>query len=87
MKLILCKKCQDIIRLREDVIRKCDCGETSGSYTDDINAWYSGDHAVPIGFNNRELLIAIRNVHPEDDRGYDFSAFVISTRCPTFQRK
>jgi hypothetical protein len=58
MKFIVCKECQDVVRL---VIgeRSCQCGKSKGSYENQLNAWYSGP-CVPIGFDNRSLNVAMQ---------------------------
>jgi len=58
MKLLLCKECQDIVRLI-DVKRTCKCGKVGGKYTDDLSAIYFGEMAVPIGFANSTLVKAV----------------------------
>lgn len=82
MKLVLCKECQDIVRLIEEK-RVCQCGKVGGKYVDDLNAVYFGDMAVPIGFANSTLIKAITN-QPENGMGFNFTAFVIPRICDTF---
>ena len=83
MKLLLCKNCQDVIRLIQNEKRTCKCGAVSGMYTDSLNAVYSGEHAIPIGFANSTLVRAIKN-QPENGMGETFTAFVIPKKCDTF---
>lgn len=83
MKLLLCKKCQDIIRL-VDIKRTCKCGRVGGKYTDSINAVYFGDSAIPIGFASSSLVKAIHN-QPIEGMGEGFIAFVIPKNCPTYK--
>ena len=83
MKLLLCKNCQDIIRLI-DTDRLCQCGAIGGKYTDSLNAVYFGDMAVPIGFANSTLTKAIQT-QPEDGMGENFTAFVIPKVCTTYR--
>lgn len=82
MKLLLCLKCQDVIKL--DVLgdhRRCKCGSSYGRYVDDINAEYGGPHAMLIGFANSSLVEAIRDQKQRGDRmdgmGRRFEAFII----------
>ena len=84
MKLLLCKKCQDVVRLSEDEKRICECGKVGGKYIDDLNAVYFGEMAVPIGFANSSLVNAIYN-QPEEGMGETFNAFVIPKVCPTYK--
>lgn len=39
--------------------RACECGESWGRYTDDVNAEYGGQ-AIPFGINNLSFHLAIR---------------------------
>ena len=85
MKLILCKKCSDVFKLDREW-RDCKCGECSGKYLNDLDAIYSGEYAVPIGFANSTLVDAIKN-QPMRGMGKEFTAFVIPTICPTMKKK
>lgn len=85
MKLLLCKNCQDVIRLVQEETRTCRCGKVSGKYLDDLNAVYSGKEAVPLGFANSSLVEALRN-QPEEGWGKEFTAFVIPKKCYTFEK-
>lgn len=82
MKLLLCKKCQDVIRLM-DYSRSCECGESNGRYLNNIDAIYFGDNAVPIGIDNISLVCALNN-QPQDGKGFCFEAFVIPKKCSTY---
>ena len=85
MKLILCKNCQDVVRLMQDEERFCKCGKSSGKYTDELNAWYKGgEFVVPLGFANGSLVKALHN-QPKEGLGENFSAFVIPEICDTFK--
>ena len=57
MKLLICKICNSVFNLTNKS-KSCECGKTTGHYTDTINAVYSGP-AIPIGFANTSLLNAI----------------------------
>ena len=83
MKLIVCRECQDVVRLIQGEKRTCKCGKVGGKYLDELNAVYFGDMAVPIGFANNSLAMAIRN-QPKQGMGQDFDAFVIPKVCNTF---
>lgn len=85
MKLLLCKNCQDVIRLIQGETRTCKCGAVSGKYLDNLNAIYSGDEAIPIGFANSTLVEAIRN-QSEEGMGKVFTAFVIPKKCYTIEK-
>ena len=52
MKLIRCKKCEDVVRLVHTEWRQCDCKKSGGQYNDDmISATVGGDCEV-IGLRN-----------------------------------
>ncbi|MFD1606465.1 MAG: hypothetical protein ABF649_17660 [Bacillus sp. (in: firmicutes)] len=82
MKLLLCKKCNHIFSLASQE-RICECNATKGRYIDEINAVYSGEFVVPLGFTNTSLLNAIKN-QPQTGLGELFTAFVIPKDCSTF---
>jgi len=84
MKLLLCKECQDIVKLIRDEKRVCKCGKVGGKYTDDLNAIYFGEMAVPIGFANGTLVKAVHK-QPNEGMGENFTAFVIPKVCPTYK--
>lgn len=82
MKLIFCKKCQDVVRLRE-VERICSCGASSGYYVDEVNAVIFGD-CVPVGVINDDFARAVRE-QPDGGYGKRFDAFVIPKQCDTIK--
>ncbi|MFP4019735.1 MAG: hypothetical protein ACLFUH_10865 [Bacteroidales bacterium] len=84
MKLIFCKECEDIVRLIPEETRYCQCGKSSGKYTDNLYAWYSGP-CIPIGIANSSLAEALTN-QPESGDGKKFNAFVIPKKCDTFSK-
>lgn len=81
MKLIYCFECQDVVRLF-NVERKCQCGKSSGRYTDYLNAVISGP-CVPLGFDNGSIARAFRyrDFRPHNE----FTAFIIPHNCATVQ--
>jgi len=84
MKLILCRKCQDVFKLQLEP-RTCLCGATWGKYgEDELHAQYSGEFAVPIGFSNDSFAFAVRH-QPAVGMGLDFLAFVIPKQCTTLE--
>ncbi len=85
MKLILCPKCADIVRLRmSKTMQVCTCGQSKGRYTDNLNAEYSGK-AIPLGIANSGLIEAIR-ARPDIGDGSTFEAWVMPKDCPTFKK-
>lgn len=58
MKLLLCIKCGDVLKL-DFKERACECGSVRGAYmTDGHHAWVS-DNAVVLGMNNKSLVRAV----------------------------
>ena len=84
MKLLLCKKCHDVFKLDFEE-RQCKCGSVRGKYLSELYAIYSGEHAVPLGFNNQSLVDAIIS-QPKVGRGVYFEAFVVPKVCSTFRK-
>ncbi len=82
MKLILCYKCQDVVK-GDFAPRTCKCGASGIQYLNDLNAIYWGD-AVPLGFANSSLVDAVSH-QPLGGMGREFKAFVIPVVCPTFK--
>ena len=84
MKLILCPKCQDILKvgLDQDHAAFCRCRLSWGYYAGDLIAYYGGK-AVPLGFDNSSLAKSIQT-QPADGLGRRFDAFVIPRKCDTF---
>lgn len=82
MKLILCRRCLDVLRLRFDK-RECACGASWGVYNDDLNATIGGQ-AIPLGFANSSFVAAVQD-QPESGLGRRFEAFVIPKQCPTIE--
>lgn len=83
MKLLLCKECQDVVRLIQEK-RVCKCGKVGGKYIDDLNAVYFGEMAIPIGFANSTLVQAVHN-QPKNGMGENFIAFVIPKISSTYK--
>lgn len=77
MKLILCPKCNDIVRLI-DSKRSCRCGASYGWYKNSRNAIVNKT-AIPIGIDNRSLAKAVRRrpVGIEASLDGTFNAFII----------
>jgi hypothetical protein len=81
VKLLYCTKCGGIFSICM-VEKTCRCGESSGAYTDFLNAWYKGP-CIPLGIANDSFTEAVRN-QPNMGSGEEFLAFVIPKNCPTF---
>jgi hypothetical protein len=84
MKLIYCRNCHFMFSLQEsDRFQWCKCGDSGGRYINDINAEFTGRHAVPIGIDNSTLVEAMF----KNNDITNFKAFVIDdATAPTFKR-
>ncbi len=84
MKLLYCKNCHDIIKLRF-MPRFCECERIGGVYINvlDIAIFGEKDLAVPLGITNPSFYNAIDNQPEEDtgDNGEIFLSFVIPSKC------
>ena len=52
MKLIICKNCDDVVRLIHTKWRKCECGQSGGQYNDDLMSATVGGNCEVIGIRN-----------------------------------
>lgn len=87
MKLLLCKKCSDVIKLTTSKVRRCECNHIAGLYVNDLDAIYAGKEAVPLGIANSSLRTAVEYPpEPDDTLGKVFIAFVIPTGAHTFNK-
>jgi len=99
MKLLMCRKCQDIIKM-QSFERACMCGLSKGRYLKDgHHAEYSGQYAVVIGVDNDSLRKAIVDTDVEiseliemcieaggENGKQDFTAFKMK-ECETLKKK
>ena len=85
MKLIFCMNCFDLVHLK-GFIQRCQCGESYGQYTDELQATYGGEKCIPVGINNHSFISALKN-QPEGGMGKRFEAFVIPKACPTMKKE
>jgi hypothetical protein len=98
MKLIFCEKCHDLVTLRKNVDRTCECGESGGKSVDDLNAEIWGP-CYKIGFANHSFTAAIIAQRLSGDsiekmqygiasvtKGRDFEAFIIPESAKTMKR-
>jgi hypothetical protein len=84
MKLLYCRKCNDIFNLTIGKNKNCSCGNAGGRYIDEINAVYWGENVYPIGFVNESIKKAII-CRPNRGQGCRFEAFIIP-KCPTMMK-
>jgi hypothetical protein len=85
VKLLKCGNCGDIFSLNFTV-KTCSCGKVSGAYTDELNAWYSGETAMPLGIDNGSFQRA-QLFHEIWGQNPEFKAFFIPVDCRTFVRR
>ena len=91
MKLLFCKKCNDVVKLRRDPIT-CECGASWGRYREDgLHAEYGGEPAVLLGIANSSLFRALVLQNSLGDNphglGRTFEAFIIPENAPTIHRR
>jgi len=84
MKLIYCRVCHDIVKLRFQEYRTCWCTASGGKYTDRLHVEIDGE-AVPLGILNESFRTALSK-QPDVGLGPDFKAFVIERNCTTISR-
>lgn len=92
MKLIMCKKCDDIVSIHSinKIERRCLCGASGGAYTDEVQAYYFGEHCVPLFMSNTSLDIAFKeyNSNPEAYANLDLAVYIstgiVSSKSKTF---
>ena len=78
MKLLLCTKCSDVIKLAVTQERSCMCGYVKGGYNEDgLTAWTNG-HGVCIAFNNKSLMKSIQCLRFDPNETWTFEAYVRS---------
>lgn len=98
MKLIFCKECRDVVALKENIDRTCECGKSGGRYVDDLNAEIWGP-CLKLGFSNHSFSAAIIAQRLSGDstekmaygtgyvtKGRDFEAFIIPESAETMVR-
>jgi len=83
MRLLYCKECQDLIKLKP-AISVCSCGETTGSITSDNFAEFDGP-AIPVAIDNKTFYKAIGE-RKNSGKGINFLAFVVSKKTNTFKQ-
>ncbi len=89
MKLIFCKDCEDVVRLKEKR-RYCSCGNIWGQYVDNLNAKIS-HKAIPFGFANSSFADALwaedadKRKGTSKEQGHRFEAFMIPHDCGTVE--
>jgi len=84
MKLIYCKKCGDVVKLRDEENPSiCQCGASGGHYLKDgLHAEIWGE-SVPLGIDNGSLQGALLRRNLNQNYGTSFDAFVIPKICET----
>ena len=59
MKLLYCRKCQDILKMVPMAPRKCWCSVSSGKLNWDTSATVRGEHAEVIVIDNESFELAL----------------------------
>lgn len=91
MKLLLCSKCDDVIKLTVGKWRRCECGQTSGRYLEDGDKAEVSEGCIVLGINSTSLSEAVR--HRNDDAlrtispSLGFSAFVFGDYSDKIRRR
>jgi hypothetical protein len=63
MKVLYCKKCKSLVRLRRGKIRKCECGEVWGRYLDKRYAVHSkNENTISMAIANESFNAAIKRM-------------------------
>lgn len=88
MKIIICPKCEDWVKLRLDKMRTCECGFVQGRYINNVVAEVS-EHAISVGVGNgsfmqayARLLDAKKNKPDLDREGYIKECFMLAWMRP-----
>ena len=84
MKLLLCRACADVFRVRDDT-RRCQCG-SSGGYLDDEHRLRVWGPAVLLGIENSSVETALRIARPHGARA-PIRAFVLPERHEHVERR
>lgn len=79
MKAIFCQHCRDIVAVRDDIRRPCDCGKSWGRLLSNGTIEISLD-AVCIGIPDAEFQRALNN-RPDSGRGTIFPTFLMPRQC------
>lgn len=98
MKLIFCEECYDIVKLKKNVERTCECGKSGGRYIDSLNAEVWGP-CFKLGFSNHSFTAAVISQSLSGDstekmaygtgyvtKGREFEAFIIPESANTMKR-
>jgi hypothetical protein len=81
MKLLLCRKCADVILMRPE-LRACSCGAASGRYIDQETVVQTED-TISIALHNHDLRAAIEAFDQSPDAWHPLMVFraYINPRC------
>jgi hypothetical protein len=70
MKLIRCKKCNDVVRLIESKWRTCECGKSGGQYNKDFMSATVGGDCEIIGISNLMFKKKYKKLSDEEKTEY-----------------
>jgi hypothetical protein len=81
MKLLLCRKCGDVILMRPE-LRACSCGAASGRYIDNETVVQT-ENTISIALHNHDLRAAIEAFDRSPDAWHPLMVFraYINPRC------
>ena len=86
MKLMMCIKCQDVIKIATREMRSCICTQSSSRVLENgIDVETCGPCRV-IGLHNMELADALILADRDDGMGRYFTAFVIARENPKIHK-
>lgn len=85
LRLIYCRKCNDVIKAKINEKRSCQCGMSSIRGNDSLGAVYSG-LAVPFEIDEPSLMLASLLSDCQKDReNSEFRAYVVSGNREEFK--
>ncbi len=86
MKLLLCPKCYDIVKLQFST-RSCQCGASSGKYLPDGLLAVVSPDAMVIGIDNHMMKRAVMARRSPDSGHRTLAAWLMAEDAPNVRRK
>ncbi|MCK5015783.1 MAG: hypothetical protein KAS32_01815 [Candidatus Peribacteraceae bacterium] len=95
MKLMICNSCGDVVKLRREKERICQCGDSKGMYLADGHHAKVEGYATVIGLSNPSLTKALHTPNdqmtsddiPDKEKGVLIDAWVMSSEHPRVERR
>lgn len=78
MKLLQCLECRDIVVLRLNRRRECECRKSGGEYVDMLQVQYTGPARI-LGMLNTEMKLSLNEFKERYEENYRW--FVIREGC------